>query len=149
MQRDRKKKKAENGREEDGRKRDTGTPEGDKIDEEMIEREKEVEHEICVVTWNVNKSSAQNDFINDMAQFQANVVMFQETQNWPDDGTAEELGWTVPKEEKDGKAAIAVKRRNLNLLRHSRKSTRWILVVLANSGRRNKFGRMLQDAEGG
>ena len=33
-------------------------------------------------------------------------------------------------EENDGKAAIAVKRRNLNLLRDSQKSTRWILVVL-------------------
>ena len=47
--------------------------------------------------------------LNDVAQCQANVVMFQETQNWQDDGTAEELVWTVLKEEKDGKAAIAVK----------------------------------------
>ena len=56
--------------------------------------------------------------------------MFMETQNWQDDGTAEELGWTLLKERKDGKAAIAVKKRNSNLLRYCRRSTRWILVVL-------------------
>ena len=40
---------------------------------------------MCVITWNVNKSSAQYDFLCDMAQCQANVVMFQETQNWQDE----------------------------------------------------------------
>ena len=71
--------------------------------------------------WSTRYVSSQN---------QANVVMFQETQKWQNDGTAEKLGWTVLKEEKDGKAAIAVKRRNPNLLTHSWKSTKWILVVL-------------------
>ena len=51
-----------------------------------------------------------------MSQCQANVPIFPETQNWQPDGTAEEFGWTVLKEEKDGKAAIAVKR-NVNLQR--------------------------------
>ena len=30
----------------------------------------------------------------------------------------------------EGKAAIAVKKKNMSLLRHSRRSTRWVLVVL-------------------
>ena len=75
------------------------------------------------------------------------------------DGTAEKWRWTVLVEEKDGKAAIAVKRRNLNLLRDSRKSTRWILVVLggilfphdvlaAHLERRRNFGTVLQNGEG-
>ena len=85
---------------------------------------------ICVINWNVNKSSAQCDFWRDIAQCQANVVMFQETQSWQEDGTAEEFGWTSLKEKKEGKAAIAVKRKSTNLLRHSRRSTRWVLVVL-------------------
>ena len=61
-----------------------------------------------MINWNVNKSSAQYDFLRDMAQCQANVVMFQETQNWQEDGTAEELGWTLLKEKREGKAATAV-----------------------------------------
>ena len=107
-----------------------GPQKEERTDEEKTERGKDIEHEICVVTRNVNKSSAQYDFSWDMAQNQAKVVMCQGTQNSQDDGTAEKLGWTVLIEENDGKAAIAVKRRNLNLLRDSRKSTRWILVVL-------------------
>ena len=90
----------------------------------------DLDHEICVITWNVNKSSAQHDFLCDMAQGQANVLMFQETENWQPDGTAEELRWTLLKEQKKGKAAIAVRREDMSLLRHSRRSTRWILVVL-------------------
>ena len=73
-----------------------------------------------MITCNVNKSSAQ---------CQANVVIFQETQDRQDAGTAEELGWTLLKELKDGTAAIAVKRKNRNRLRHSRRSTRWVLVI--------------------
>ena len=64
-----------------------------------------------------------------MAQCQANVVIFQETQNRQYARTAEELGWTLLKELKDGTAAIAVKRKNRNRLRHSRRSTRWVLVI--------------------
>ena len=70
----------------------------DKTDEDTKERQKDLEQETCVITWNVNKSSAQYDFLRDMAQCQANVVMFQETQNWREDGTAEELGWMDPAE---------------------------------------------------
>ena len=58
----------------------------------------ESKHEICVTTWNVNKSSAQYDFLSDMAQAHANVAMFQEAQNWHPDGAAEDLGWTLLKE---------------------------------------------------
>ena len=52
-------------------------------------------------TWNVNKYSAQYDFLRDMAQCQANVVMFQETQNWQQDGTAEDLGMDLAERRKD------------------------------------------------
>ena len=63
----------------------------EKTDEDKKETSKDVEQELCVITWNVNQSSAQYDFLRDMAQCQANVVMCEETQNWQDDGTAEEL----------------------------------------------------------
>ena len=89
----------------------------DKTDEDTKVRRKDLEQEMCVTTWNVNKSSAQDDFLRDMAQCQANVVMSQETQNWQEDGPTEELGWTLLKE-KEGKAAIAVKKKNSNLLRY-------------------------------
>ena len=59
----------------------------DKTDEDKKERK-------GLNIWNVNKSSAQYDFLREMAQCLANVVMFQETQSWQEDGTAEELGWT-------------------------------------------------------
>ena len=42
------------------------------------------------------------------------------------------MGWIFLKEEKEGNVAIAVKKRNSNFLRHSRRSTRWILVVLGS-----------------
>ena len=78
----------------------------DKINEEKLEddeekRGKEFEHKTCVIIWNVNKSSAHYDFLNDMAQCQANVVMFQGTQNWQADGTAEALVWTLLKEQRE------------------------------------------------
>ena len=85
-----------------------------------------------MITWNVNKSSEQYDFLSDVAKVQANVAMCQETQNWHPDGTAEDLGWTLLKEEKEGKAAIAVKRQNMSLLRHSSASKRRVLVVLVS-----------------
>ena len=44
-----------------------------------------------------------------MAQCQANVVIFQETQNRQDAGTAEEFGWTLLKELKDGTASDCCK----------------------------------------
>ena len=40
-----------------------------------------MEHEMCVVTWNVNNSSAHYDFLCDMIQCQANVVICHETQH--------------------------------------------------------------------
>ena len=101
----------------------------DNTDEDTKERQKDLEQDICVTTWNVNKSLAQYDFQRDMAQCQANVVMSQETQKWQEDGTAEELGWTLLKE---GKTAIAVKKKNSNLLRYCCRNTRWILVVLGS-----------------
>ena len=84
-----------------------------------------------MATWNVKKSSVQYVFLRDMAQCQANVVMFEETQNWQENDTADDLGWTLLKEEK---SAIAVKKKNSNLLRCCciGRSTRWILVVLGS-----------------
>ena len=82
-------------------------------------------HEICVITWNV-----QCDFLSGVVQGQANVAMFQESQNWHPDGAAEELGRTLLQEQKEGKAAIAVKRQNMGLMRHVRHAKRWVLVVL-------------------
>ena len=63
-----------------------------------------------------------------MVQCQVNVVMFQETQNWQDDGIAEEMGWSWLKEEKEGKAALAVKKKYMNPLRHPRRSTKLVLT---------------------
>ena len=79
-------------------------------DEDKNERGKDLEHEICVITWNVSKSSAQHDLLRDMAQCQAHVVMFQKTLIWQDDGTGEEMRWTLLKDKKEGKAASAVKK---------------------------------------
>ena len=53
----------------------------DMTDEDTKERQKDKKQEICVITWNVNKSSAQYDFfLRDVAQCQANVVMFQDSE---------------------------------------------------------------------
>ena len=127
-----------------------------KTDEDTKGRQKGLEEEICVVTWNVNKSSAQYDFLRDMAHCQANVVMFQETHNWHEDGTAEELGWNLMKE---GKTAIAVRKKNSRFLQYRCRNTRWILfcsweyplsldVLAAHLGRRGTLGGVLQDVEG-
>ena len=58
-----------------------------------------------------------------MVQCQANVAMFQETQNWHDGSVAEKMGWSLLQKKQEGKAAIAVRKKNMNLLRHSRRST--------------------------
>ena len=42
------------------------------------------------------------------------------------------MGWTLLKELKEGKAANKVKRQNMSLLRNSRRSTTWVLVVLGS-----------------
>ena len=43
--------------------------------------DKDNEHEICVSSGTINKSSARYDFLRDVAQCQVDVVKFQETQN--------------------------------------------------------------------
>ena len=82
----RRKRQRTDGMKIDGRRRQEHQKEDkittDQTDEDTKERQKDLEQEICVITWNVNKSSAPYDFLRDMAQCQANVVMFQETQNW-------------------------------------------------------------------
>ena len=112
------------GREKQEHKKEDKTTE-EKTDDDEGKRGKDPDHEICVITWNVNISSAQYDFLSDVAQCQANVAMFQGTPNWQPDGTAEELGCTLLKEQKQGKAVIAVKRQNMGLLRLSCTSNRW------------------------
>ena len=46
----------------------------------------DVDHDLCVISSNVNKSSAQHDLLS------AGVAMFQEIQNWKEVGIAEEIG---------------------------------------------------------
>ena len=67
--------KETDGREKEHQKENKMTEE--KTDDDDGRRGKDVEHEICVITWNVNKSSEQYDFPGDVAQCQANVVVFQ------------------------------------------------------------------------
>ena len=62
-----------------------------------------------------------------MAQCQVDVAMFQETQNWHH--VAAEVGWNLFHLE-EGKTAIAVRKKNMKLLKHARRSTRWVLIVL-------------------
>ena len=50
-----------------------------------------------------------------MAQCQVDAAMFQETQNWHEDGAAAEVGWRLFQVEKEGKAAIAVRKKHMNL----------------------------------
>ena len=76
-----------------------------KTDKDKEYPDKDTEHEICVSSWNINKSSARYNFLRD-------VAMFQETQN------------------RHQKTAIAVRKKNTNLLKHARRSTRWVLIVL-------------------
>ena len=71
----------------------------DKTDEDT--KEKHLEQERCGIRWNFSTSSAQYDFLRYMAQRQFNVVMYQETQDWQADGTAEELGRTSLKAPRD------------------------------------------------
>ena len=78
----------------------------------------------------MNKSSAQDDLLRDVAQLQANVGMLQETLNWKKDGVADRTGWPLFRGENAGKAMVAVKRKQLGLLRHARASLRWAMVVL-------------------
>ena len=40
------------------------------------------------------------------------------------------MGWSLLKEKQEGNAAIAVRKKNTTLLRHSRRSTRCVLNVL-------------------
>ena len=39
-------------------------------DEDQKERRRDTEHDICVISWNVNTSSAHYDFLCDVAQCQ-------------------------------------------------------------------------------
>ena len=68
------------------------TTNSEKTDEDQKQRGRDTDHDICLISSNVNKSFAQYDVLCDVAQCQANVVMLAETQNWQPDGTAEELG---------------------------------------------------------
>ena len=75
----------------------------DKTDEDK----KQGARNMCDYMERKQNSSAQ--CVGDMAQCHANVLMYQQSQNWLEDGTADELGWTLLKERKEGMAAIAVK----------------------------------------
>ena len=82
-----------------------------------------------VSSWNTNKSSARYDFMRDMVQCQVDVAMFQETLNWHhEDGAAADVGWNLFHLEKMERRGIAV-RKNMNLSKHARRSTRWVFIV--------------------
>ena len=82
----------------------------------------DIENDECEISWNANQRLAQPDLLRDMVQ--AEVAMFQETQQWKKDGIAGEIGWRLFRAENGGKATVAVKRRHLGRLRHPRES-RW------------------------
>ena len=56
-------------------------------------------------------------------------LCFRRPHNWHEDGTAEELGWNLMKE---GKTAIAVRKKNSRFLQYRCRNTRWILFVLGS-----------------
>ena len=62
---------------------------------QKTEAKADVEQHVCVISWNVNKSSAQCDILRDMAHIQADVAILQETQNWKKGGVANEGGWRL------------------------------------------------------
>ena len=100
-----------------------------KTDRDKAYPDKHNAHEICVSSWNI-KSSARYDFLRDMAQCQVDPAMFQETQNWHNEGgAAAEVGWNLFHLEKEGKMATAARKKNMNLLKHARRSTRWVLSL--------------------
>ena len=51
--------------------------------------DKDDTEEVCVLTRNINKSSALYDILHDVPQCQAIAAMFQETQNWSHDGCSD------------------------------------------------------------
>ena len=74
-------------------------------------------------------SFARYDFLRDVAQCQVDVAMFEETQNWHEDGVAAEVGWSFFQLEKEGKTVVAARKKNMYLLKHARRSTRWVLIA--------------------
>ena len=56
-------------------------------------------------------------------------MIFQETQNGKNDCIADEIVWRMFRAENGGKATVAVKRRHLGLLRHTRVILKWAMVV--------------------
>ena len=80
------------------------------LQEDEADKDVALALEICVLSWNINKSSAPYDFLCDVAQYQVNVAMFQAAQNWRDDGCAEEAGWFLQQAKQEGNAANTVKK---------------------------------------
>ena len=76
-----------------------------KTDEDKDYGDKDDEHEICVISWNINRSSARYDFLRDVAQCQGDVAMFQETRK-TGMKMVRLVNWMAP----EGKTAIAVKK---------------------------------------
>ena len=131
--RGRKTMKKTDGREVEEQKKHDDERSTIKMDKDKEYADKDNEHEICVSSRNINKSSARYDFLRDVAQCQVNVAMFQETQQWHhEDRAAAEVGWSPFHLAKEGKTAIAVRKKNMNLLKLAGRSTRWVLIVLAS-----------------
>ena len=81
------------------------------IREAQLGKTKDINHEIRVSSWNINKSSARYDFLRDVAQLQVDVAMFQETQNWYEDGAVAVVGWSLFHLEKERKQLPQERRR--------------------------------------
>ena len=125
--------KKTDGREVEEQKKHDDERSTSKMDKDKEYADKDNEHEICVSSRNTNKSSARYDFLRDVAQCQVDVAMFQETQQWHhEDRAAAEVGWSTFHLAKEGKTAIAVRKKNMNLLKLAGRSTRWVLIVLAS-----------------
>ena len=71
---------------------------GKKEEDQMWQTQKtqtDKDQDLRVVSWNVSKSSGQNDLLRNVAKILAQVAMFLETQPWRNDGVAEEIGWRL------------------------------------------------------
>ena len=69
--------KKTDGREVEEQKKHDDERSTTKTDKDKEYGDKDIEHEICVSSWNINKSSARCDFLRDVAQCQVDVAMFQ------------------------------------------------------------------------
>ena len=124
--------KKTDGREVDEQKKHDDERSTIKADKDKQNADKDMEHEICVSSWNIDWSSARYDFLREVAQCQVDVAMFQETVNLGlktvrllrSDGA-------YPQVEKERKGGNCRKKEELRISsKHARSSARWAIIVL-------------------